>query len=152
MNIKNNGYHSQVLCGVGVFGAEYLLQVAPPEPETTNDKAHNVSGVHQGDGYRPAKIGKTGVELRYYKRKEFMKFSEAQKTELKEWRAQRENRGKKRGRDEAGEERRTGHEADARVATTARACAWCAACHLAPRASGLGMFGPVAHRRNRTRQ
>ena len=83
--------------------AEYLLQVAPPEPETTNDKAHNVSGVLQGDGYRPAKIGKTGVELRYYKRKEFMKFSEAQKTELKEWRAQRENRGKKRGRDEAGE-------------------------------------------------
>ena len=31
-----------------------------------------------------------------------------------------------------------------------RACAWCAACHLAPRASGLGVFGPAAHGRSRT--
>ena len=30
------------------------------------------------------------------------------------------------------------------------ACAWCAACHLALRASGLGAFGPGAHGANRT--
>ena len=32
--------------------------------------------------FKPAKIGKTGVELRYYKRKAFMRFSDKQKAEL----------------------------------------------------------------------
>ena len=82
---------------------EYLLQVALPEPKSNDDKPHNVSGVTQGGGYCPAKIRKTGVELPYYKRKEFMKFNEAQKQELKEWRTQREIGGKKRGREEKGE-------------------------------------------------
>ena len=44
-------------------------------------------------------MGKTRVELRYYKGKEFMKFSDDQKEELKEWFTQQENGGKKRGQD-----------------------------------------------------
>ena len=48
-------------------------------------------------------MGKTGVELCYYKGKEFIKFSDAQKEDSKEWRAQQENGGKKQGQDDEEE-------------------------------------------------
>ena len=94
--------------------AEYLQQVAPPITSGGGGGAQNISVVGtdgvvysiaavtsggSSGGFKPAKIGKTGVELRYYKRKAFMKFSDAQKAELSAWRDEQEkSKGNKRKR------------------------------------------------------
>ena len=104
--------------------AEYLLQVAPPRHNNNNNsngggggetthrvsmvgtdgKVYQVSAVVTGKstGYKPAQMGKTGIELRYYKRAVYHKFTDAQKQELTEWRRQHEA-NKKRDREEGGE-------------------------------------------------
>ena len=58
------------------------------------DGSANISGT---SGALPGKGPVTGVELRYYKGREFMKLTDAQKKELKEWRANNPGAAKQAG-------------------------------------------------------
>ena len=94
--------------------AKYLQQFAPPITSGGGSSAHNISVVGTNGivydilevssggpsgGFRPAKIGKTGVKLRYYKQKAFMKFTDKQKAELTAWQDEQERKkGGKRKR------------------------------------------------------
>jgi hypothetical protein len=91
---------------------ENFLQVAPPKlSNNIRNESHNVSvvgadrntytiaavGTARGNntnmgkrGYQPATIGKTGIELRYYKRHIFNKLRDDQKEELRAWRIKHE--------------------------------------------------------------
>lgn len=51
----------------------------------------NISSVGGGPGGTKPSIGKTGVQFRYYKKKEYAKLSDEQKVELKEWREKQQN-------------------------------------------------------------
>ena len=82
---------------------EYLLQVAPPIKTPKQIDTHKIAGVLQkGKGFHKEKLGKTGVELRYYTRREYNKLKPAQKKEVTQWRKQNKRReseeqDKKRG-------------------------------------------------------
>ena len=73
--------------------AAYLLQFCPVSKKRKaqpNDRPHNVSsvGFHGEEGRKKSKPnkGETGVELRYYKPKEYRKLSSEQMEELQKWR------------------------------------------------------------------
>lgn len=73
--------------------AAYLLQFCPvsrKRKSSSNDRTYNVSsvGISTDDGKKRSKPnkGETGVELRYYKPKEYRKLSADQVEELRRWR------------------------------------------------------------------
>ena len=70
---------------------EYLLQVAPNTKTTPQRELQTIAALVQNKGgFKKYKVGKTGVELRYYKSAEFRKFNDAQKKELFQWREKNE--------------------------------------------------------------
>ena len=95
--------------------AEYLQQVDPPITSGGGSSAHNISVVGTdsvisyislaffsggpSSGFKPAKIGKTSIKLRYYKQKAFMILTDKQKVELAVWQdEQKQKKGGKRKR------------------------------------------------------
>ena len=51
-----------------------------------------VSSGGPSGGFKPTKIGKTGVKLRYYKQKAFIRLKDEQKAELTLWRDEQERK------------------------------------------------------------
>lgn len=89
---KRNNFEAAVTC---------LLPCDPVarRRKSTNDRANaNIASVSTSTSESKVKpsMGKTGVELRYYKRAEYQSLSDEQKLELKEWRANSKNSGRKR--------------------------------------------------------
>ena len=70
--------------------ADFLLLAAPVQVQELNPN-HTVSGVNEeeGSGFEIGDIGKTGVELRYYKRDAFKALSQEQRNELAAWNTKR---------------------------------------------------------------
>ena len=70
--------------------ADFLLLAAPVQVQELNPN-HTVSGVNEeeGSGFEIGDIGKTGVELRYYKRDAFKALSQEQRDELAAWNTKR---------------------------------------------------------------
>ena len=70
------------------LAADFLLLTAP-KLKDTGSGPHRVSAIKTSkDGkYKSKSVGKTGVELRYYAKKEYKKLSQDQKKELMDWRA-----------------------------------------------------------------
>ena len=92
-NIKGNPAYFNIF----KTADKYLQQVAPPITSGRGSSAHNISVVStngivynilavssggSSSGFKPAKIGKTGFKLCYYKWKTFMKFTDKQKAKL----------------------------------------------------------------------
>lgn len=76
--------------------AAYLLQFCPVSKKRkaqASDRTYNVSsvGMNNDDGKKKSKPnkGETGVELRYYKPKEYRKLSPDQVEELRNWRKEK---------------------------------------------------------------
>ena len=77
------------------LAADFLLLTAPKFKDNGNGP-HRVSAIKTSkDGkYKSKNVGKTGVELRYYAKKEYKKLSQDQKKELMDWRAEQKSDGK----------------------------------------------------------
>ena len=78
--------------------ADFLLLAAPvTRGDDNRGTDHNISALEEYDGFNEVEVGKTGVEFRYYKGKEFAQLSDEQREELI---AHREKFGnlKKRGK------------------------------------------------------
>ena len=77
------------------LAADFLLLTAP-KLKDTGSGPHRVSAIKTSkDGkYKSKSVGKTGVELRYYAKKEYKKLSQDQKKELMDWRAGQKSDGK----------------------------------------------------------
>ena len=79
-NAKRNNFEN---------AAAFLLPTCPvakKRKSNNTNRTATISGVGAEAGTK-AGVGKTGVELRYYKKAEYKQLSEEQKVELKEWRA-----------------------------------------------------------------
>ena len=78
------------------LAADFMLLNAPAPKEMQEN--HRVSalgtGTTAGNGNGDKNMGKTGIELRYYKRDEYNRLNNAQKRELHEWRKSNKKKGK----------------------------------------------------------
>ena len=79
--------------------ADFMLLNAPTPKDM--QESHRVSALGTvtttGKGSGDKTIGKTGIELRYYKRDEYNRLNNAQKRELHEWRKSSKKKGKGSG-------------------------------------------------------
>ena len=86
------------------LAATFLLPTCPvakKRKSNSSNKIASISGVggDTGTKVKPS-VGKTGLEFRYYKKGEYKRLSEEQRTELREWRANNITLKKKRGDDD----------------------------------------------------
>ena len=81
------------------LATDFLLLAAPVRA-TDSAKGQNISAVdligsedepfiQNNGGFQPRELSKTGVELRFYKKGEWWKLTDEQRTEYTEWRNQR---------------------------------------------------------------
>ena len=87
--------------------ADYLLLTAPTAKDV--ERSYRISALTLGNddnksgngGGRRPDIGKTGVELRYYKRSEYEKLNSNQRAELHEWRKTKNSKGRNKPSDDS---------------------------------------------------